>query len=48
MKTRYRVWPDYTVQEAWEPPYEFMSDDYMVVMEESEEAANERQTQNNV
>lgn len=29
--TRYRVWPDGTVQEAWEPPHSWMSDDYEYV-----------------
>lgn len=28
---RYRVWPDGTVQEAWEPPYSWKSDDYEYV-----------------
>lgn len=35
----YRVWPDYTVQETDEPPYSWMSDDYLLVDAESEEDA---------
>lgn len=29
--TRYRVWPDGTVQETDEPPYHWMSDDFVCV-----------------
>lgn len=29
---RYRVYPEGTVQEAWESPYSWMSDDYEYVM----------------
>jgi hypothetical protein len=36
---RYRIWPDYTVQEAWESPHAWMSDDYEYVEAESEEQA---------
>lgn len=35
----YRVWPDGTVQEASEPPYSWLSDDYLTVRAEDEEAA---------
>ena len=35
----YRVWPDGTVQEASEPPYEWMSDDYATVWATDEEDA---------
>ena len=37
--TDYRVWPDGTVQEAWEPPYSWMSDDYEYVFADSPEEA---------
>jgi len=37
--TRYRVWPDGTVQEAHEEPYHWMSDDYVMVDAVSEEDA---------
>lgn len=35
----YRVWPDGTVQSAQEPPYDWMSDDYTVVLATDEDAA---------
>ncbi len=35
----YRVWPDGTVQEASEPPYSWLSDDYLTVHAEDEAAA---------
>jgi hypothetical protein len=38
-KESYRVWPDGTVQEAWESPYSWMSDDYEYVEAESPEQA---------
>jgi len=36
---RYRVWPDGTVQEAWESPHAWMSDDYDYVEALDEEDA---------
>ena len=36
---RYRVWPDGTVQEAWESPHAWMSDDYEYVEASSPEDA---------
>lgn len=36
---RYRVYPDGTVQEAWEPPHQWMSDDYEYVSATSEKQA---------
>ena len=36
---RYRVWPDGTVQEVSETPYNWMSDDYQIVEAEDEEDA---------
>jgi hypothetical protein len=38
----YRVWPDGTVQEAHETPYEWMSDDYRYVWADDEEDAWEK------
>lgn len=35
----YRVWPAGTVQEAAEPPYDWMSDDFMIVVARTEEKA---------
>ena len=35
----YRVWPDGIVQEASEPPYSWLSDDYLTVHAEDEAAA---------
>lgn len=37
--TNYRVYPDGTIQEAWEPPYSWMSDDYEYVTASNEEEA---------
>ena len=36
---KYRVWPDGTVQDFTEAPYEWMSDDYLVVDAYDEEGA---------
>ena len=36
---RYRIYPDYTIQEAWEPPYSWMSDDYDYIEADSEDEA---------
>lgn len=38
-KIIYRVWPDGTVQDAWESPYSWLSDDYEYVYAENEEQA---------
>lgn len=35
----YRIWPDYTIQEADEPPYEWKGDDYLLMNADSEEDA---------
>lgn len=35
----YRVWPDYTIQESYERPYQWMSDDYILIDADSEEEA---------
>jgi hypothetical protein len=35
----YRVWPDYTINECSEPPYHWMSDDYILIDADSEEEA---------
>ena len=35
----YRVWPDYTIQESYERPYQWMSDDYILIDADSEEDA---------
>lgn len=35
----YRVWPDYTIQESDERPYQWMSDDYILIDADSEEEA---------
>lgn len=37
----FRVWPDGTVQDSCEEPYDWKSDDYQIVEAESEEAALE-------
>lgn len=37
--TKFRVWPNGTVQEADEEPYSWLSDDYMIVEAENEEDA---------
>lgn len=36
---RYRVWPDYTVQESCYAPYLWMSDDFTYIDADSEEEA---------
>lgn len=36
---KYRVWPDGTVQEEHETPYNWLSDDYQIVEAEDEEDA---------
>ncbi len=36
---KYRVWPDDTVQDADEDPYDWMSDDFTIVEAPDEEAA---------
>jgi len=41
-KVRYRVWPCGTVQEAWESPHSWMSDDYEYVEAMSPEDAWEQ------
>lgn len=38
----YRVWPDGTVQDSEDRPYEWKSDDYLMVEADSEEEALER------
>jgi hypothetical protein len=35
----YRVWPDGTTQEQEEEPYQWMSDDFVVVAADNEEEA---------
>lgn len=35
----YRIWPDYTIQDAYDHPYEYMSDDYIYLDADSEEEA---------
>lgn len=41
-KVRYRVWPCGTVQEAWESPYPWKSDDYEYIEAMSPEDAWEQ------
>jgi hypothetical protein len=38
----YRVWPDGTVQDAYEQPYDWMSDDFQVVVARDEADALEQ------
>lgn len=35
----YRIWPDYTIQDADEIPHTYMSDDYIYLDADSEEEA---------
>ena len=39
--TKYRVWPDGTVQSCDEEPYGWMSDDYQLVFADNEDQARE-------
>ena len=35
----YRIWPDYTIQDAYDRPFEYMGDDYIYLDADSEEEA---------
>lgn len=35
----YRIWPDYTIQDGDEQPYDWKSDDWMYIDADSEEDA---------
>lgn len=37
----YRIWPDYTIQDAEDPPIGYMSDDYVHIWANSREEALE-------